>query len=370
MTNEEKDHEGCCWGDRIFFILALSGNQLLAQTEAVTLDTVVVTTGRTEEKLREISQNMDVITSEELSRSSSSELVDILKKYGIQINQYQSSGSGQESITIRGFSSSYHGNDINSSVLILIDGRRLVGDSLSMQSLNNIERIEIIKGPGSMQYGSSAMGGVVNIITKRGGENPNLKMDAGFGSWGQQKYSFFGSGQKDKLDMAAGVSYYSINDYKDGYGIKHDNSGLDYRVNSMINPGWNFNDYHRLGLSIQASKNNDGGAEATTTLRYINKKLVSLDLLYEGVSEDGDKSWLARFYSGESSYQLDNTILSSLTRYNNSRSVNDFQGAQGQFSWNFDRLGLMIGADWINYDFSQKQYGANQQLNSTNKSDY
>lgn len=354
----------------VFPFLLFSGAPLEAQSEVLSLDTIVVTADRTAESIRGVSQNMDVITTEELQRSPAYGVMDVLKKYGIQINNNGSAGAGQESITIRGFSSGYHGNDINSSVLILIDGRRAVGDSLSMQSLNNIERIEIIRGPGSMQYGSSAMGGVVNIITKRGGENPNVRLEAGFGTFDYDKQSLFASGQIGKFDLAASGSRSSIDDYKDGEGVKHDNSGYDYRVNSMANIGYNFNDYNRLGLSLQASRNNDGGPEADP-FRYIDKDLKLYDLLYEGGTEDGDKTWMARFFGGKSSYSIDYTLAASGQRFKQSKSENDFYGAQGQFSWAFDRVAFTAGADWTSYDFTQTQMNSsNTYMQSFNDSTF
>jgi vitamin B12 transporter len=345
-------------------VLCFNGTSLLAQSETVSLDTVVVTAGREAETLREVSQNMDVITEEEIQKSSATEVKDLLKQYGIQVGYDNSAASGEETITMRGFSTGMHGNDVNSDLLILIDGRRAVGDSLSMQSLNNIARIEIIRGPGAVQYGSSAMGGVINVITKRGGERPQIRLEQGFGSFGEAKTSFFGSGQKDKFDFALGASYYTIDDFVDGSGKKQGNTALDYRVGSMANLGWNFNEFNRLGLSIQASKSDDAGrnnysgtgAARVLQPRYVSRDLTSFDLLYEGSTEVGDKSWLARYFRGKSTYQIDYAATPTVVGYKSSDSENEFQGAQAQLSWDFDRVGLTGGLDWISYDFDQKQW--------------
>jgi len=377
-----------------FFALVfafMSPLPLGAQSGTLALDTVVVTADRSAETLREVSQNMDVITEEEIQKSSAREVTDVLKQHGIQIDYNNSPGSGEEGVTMRGFSTSMHGNDINSNLLILIDGRRAVSDSLSLVSLNNIARIEIIRGPGAVQYGSSAMGGVINIITKRGGPRPNIRLESGFGSFDQRKHSFFGSGQKDKLDFALGASYFTIDDFIDGSGQKHHNSGLDYRTGSMANLGWNFSENHRLGLSAQTSKNKDAGREYSDPLlpRYVNKDMSLLDLLYEGSDEDGDKSWLGRYFFGNSTYQIDQTSTSTantpigqrirdIGRYKSSESENDFQGAQAQLSLGLDRLGLTGGLDWVYYDYTQEQWsiptsGANAASiyrSSTNDADY
>ncbi|MDR1167181.1 MAG: TonB-dependent receptor plug domain-containing protein, partial [Deltaproteobacteria bacterium] len=126
------------------------------------MDTVIVTTGRTTETFREISQAVTVIPNEVFVNSAGRDLSSVLSDYGIQINYQNNRNYGNAGITMRGFSTSTHGNDIFSNVLVLIDGRRAGMDSVGIMGLGNIERVEIIHGPGSVQYGAAGMGGVVN----------------------------------------------------------------------------------------------------------------------------------------------------------------------------------------------------------------
>jgi len=375
-------------------LLLTGAGPLHAQTEAgelkdaapsMYLDTVVVTADRHDESLREVSQSMVVIEEKEIQNSAATDPTDLLKKYGIQVNQSDGAAYGQDSITIRGFSSSYHGNDINSNVLILVDGRRAVGDSMGVMSLNNIARVEIIRGPGAMQYGSSAMGGVVNFITKRGKEDPNLYLEAGFGSFSRQKYSFFGSGMRDKLDAAVAVNYEKVGDYKDGAGVQHKHSGQDGKWGYQANLGWNFNENHRLGFSVQGSKLEDAGkgflegsARSPYHYRFLDKEVNSVDLLYEGATGAGDKSWLARYYQGISKYDLNRLYVDGKLPawVHNSSSETDFKGAQAQLTWDWARVSLTGGVDWIEYDMKQNQYptpgnrGTSGPNWSDNKGDY
>ncbi len=342
---------------------------------AAALDTIVVTADRSPVSMRELSQTVDVITAEEIEKSGALELKDVLRRLGVQVDENSSANSTQEGVTIRGFSSSYHGNDVNSSVLVLVDGRRAVGDTLSMASLNNIERVEVLRGPGAMQYGSAAMGGVINIITKRGSYDPNLRLEAGFGSWGKAKTSFFGSGRKDKLDFAVAASYLGqADDYKDGSGFEHLNTDLHANLNAMTNLGWNFNEFHRLGVSVQTAKVDQAGEGLASDddREDIDRELTSFDLLYEGSTADGRASWLARYFMGSSAYDLYRSDA-SLGTFLTSASENDFYGAQAQLSYNFSRLSLTGGLDYIKYDMSQNQYGTGSKfgkLRSTNEGDY
>lgn len=108
-----------------------------------------------------------VIDRDEIERSAASSLIEVLNgKAGIQIRDTLGDGN-HASISLRGF-----GDNAVNNVLVLVDGRRLNNPSLSGPDLNsvplaNIERIEILRGAGTVLYGDQAVGGVVNIITRR-----------------------------------------------------------------------------------------------------------------------------------------------------------------------------------------------------------
>ncbi len=124
-----------------------------------TLSTVVVTgTGRNK-RLKDSPVVTEVITGEEIDASSAASLTDVLMNYGVQFTE-NPMGSY---IRLQGLG--------QSRVLFLIDGRRITGRvarrlDADTVPLENIERIEIVRGPQSALYGSDALGGVINIITK------------------------------------------------------------------------------------------------------------------------------------------------------------------------------------------------------------
>lgn len=148
-------------------------NITLVAEDTTTLDDINVTTVSTasgyEQKLKDAPASITVISGEEIAKKSYTDLSDVLKSVPGVIVQ----GSGTEqSISIRGMSSSY--------TLFLIDGRPAQGgDTFEfngggkgqqlalMPPLEMIERIEVVRGPASGLYGSDAMGGVINIITKK-----------------------------------------------------------------------------------------------------------------------------------------------------------------------------------------------------------
>jgi vitamin B12 transporter len=141
----------------------------LAQTTA--LAPVVVTGSREPLPLDRLVGDITVIDEKRIRESSADSLESLLSRAGgIQLSR--TGGPGQTAgVFLRGSSAS--------SVVVLIDGVRIgsatLGQAdLSSLSLASIERIEILRGPGSSLYGSDAIGGVVQIITKRGEGPPNV----------------------------------------------------------------------------------------------------------------------------------------------------------------------------------------------------
>jgi len=112
-----------------------------------------------------------VIDREQIERSASSNVLDVLRSQaGLQIRDTMGDGN-RAAISLRGF-----GENAINNTLVLVDGRRLNQPTLSGADLNsvplaNIERIEIIRGAGTVLYGDQAVGGVVNIITRTPSSN-------------------------------------------------------------------------------------------------------------------------------------------------------------------------------------------------------
>jgi vitamin B12 transporter len=138
----------------------------ITQAETTTLDTVVVTATRTETPLSQIGSSVTVITAEEIEEKQQTQVLDVLRSVpGINLYRYGNLGS-TTSISLRGTS--------NTHTLVLIDGVEFRdaagfgGANLAHLTTDNIERIEIVRGAQSVLYGSDAIGGVINIITKKG----------------------------------------------------------------------------------------------------------------------------------------------------------------------------------------------------------
>lgn len=178
------------------------------------LSEVVVTATRSERAIESIPQNVNVIGREEIDRTAAIDLTDLVKKTaGVDVIQYPGLLSG---IGIRGFRPQFSG--INQRTLILIDGRPAGATNLAAIDMNNVERVEVQKGPASALYGSQAMGGVVNIITKKTNGEVKGRAFAGIGSFGITQGGFsLGGNVTDKLDFDASFNNYSQSrDFKIG----------------------------------------------------------------------------------------------------------------------------------------------------------
>ncbi len=145
------------------------------------LDEIVVSATKTEEKRKDIANSVIVKDETDIKESAAQSVGELLaNEPGIDWQTYGNYGGATQEIHIRGM----RGN----ASQVFINGVNVASPSFGRAdvgriALNNIERIEVVKGSGSLLYGSGAMGGTVNIITKRPSRDiMNLKFGAGYGS--------------------------------------------------------------------------------------------------------------------------------------------------------------------------------------------
>lgn len=149
----------------LIFILLPYGSQAAEPAPAESLPPMVVTATRTEVPLNQLTTSLTVITSEEI-RERQSELVSEVLRDVAGVNVVQTGSMGTDtSVFIRGSASN--------QVLVLIDGVEINSTTTGAYDFanlmtENVERIEVLRGAGGTLYGSQAIGGVINIITKRG----------------------------------------------------------------------------------------------------------------------------------------------------------------------------------------------------------
>ncbi len=221
-----------------------------------TLEQVVVTATRTEVPVAELGVSATVITAEEVQRRQTTDVLELLRDVvGLSVVQNGSRG-GLTELYPRGGESNF--------TLVLIDGVQAneAGGGFDFSSLttDNIERIEVIRGPQSALYGSDAMGGVVHIITRRGQGAPTVTVSTAHGAHsengkyvGEQRFGF--SGGNDWMGYS--FSYGRVDDH----GILEVNN--DYwnntfsgRVDLYPQEKWDFTltlrgSFNRLGIPTE-----------------------------------------------------------------------------------------------------------------------
>ena len=159
---------------------------------------------------------MDVITRADIERTPQTGVVDVLKKLAaVDVIQYPSLLAG---VGIRGFRPQTGG--LQQRTLVLLDGRPSGAYNLALLDLQSVERVEVLKGPASALYGSSAMGGVVNVVTRRSTGAPAGSVSASYGTFQTSELAARAGGAfAGRLDGDVSLRLYEQgDDYRIGEG--------------------------------------------------------------------------------------------------------------------------------------------------------
>jgi vitamin B12 transporter len=158
---------------------------LAAAAGSTALEPVVVTATRTENPAGEVLASVELVPGEHLAMRPAADLGDALRFVpGVEVARLGGPGQ-QTSLFVRGTESNH--------VLVLMDGLRINPGTIGTAALQNVapefvERVEVVKGPRSTLYGSDAIGGVINIITRRPDDGASVQ--AGYGSFDTRTASF------------------------------------------------------------------------------------------------------------------------------------------------------------------------------------
>ena len=323
------------------------------EEDAVMLDQVVVTGTRTPKLLKDVPVVTRVIGENDIKRLDVNNIGNVLEAE-IPGIEFSYSMNQQKSINMSGFG----GN----AVLFLVDGERLAGETLNnvdydRLNMDNVERIEIVKGAASSLYGSNAVGGVVNIISKQSSLPWYLNVYGNYGSYNQARYGGTVGFNKGIVNSMTNIQFTSIDginldndgDYSSVYGY----STKNFKERLVLNITDKLKVTARAGFFFRERK-----ASASSRDRY-----YSYTAGLKGNYAFDDKN------SVELSYSFDQYDKSDYYLYNR-RNIRDYSNTQNIFHVMYNHTFmngniLTVGSDCMNDYLMSYQFKDNGSYTQT-----
>jgi iron complex outermembrane receptor protein len=350
---------------KIFFVVTVimifSAGFVYADTDEsgdVDLERIVVTPTRMEQSDYEATSNVTVIGSGEIESSGARNISAVLEQKA-GINVYNNSSDKTNKVDIRGFA-----DTVVNNVLVLIDGRKV--NSIDMSGpdwlqipVESIERIEVLRGAGSVLYGDNAVGGVINIITKKGTGKFSGRIGTMLGSYKTRQDDIEIQGSKDKLSYYLYSKYYETEGYRANSALlsKDINARIDFDPEDLlslgISGGWHKDDYGMPGgLDDQGQLDSYGRRGSATVSDFASTKDRYIKLSMEAKPQFHDVdlgkfaidysyrnrdaySWFNNYSTGwgawptATKYQIDSRGITIKHTYNKGISDNAFNTVTG-----------------------------------------
>ncbi|WP_182077295.1 TonB-dependent receptor domain-containing protein [Deefgea sp. CFH1-16] len=338
------------------YLLILSAlASIPAMAEVTQLNDVVVTATRIAQPLREVVGDVTVLDREAIAAQGNSSLQEVLSRQpGIQISN--SGGPGKStSVYLRGAN--------NSQTLVLIDGvnfgsATLGGASLQNIPLDQIERVEILRGPAASLYGSGAIGGVIQIFTRQGKAKSSVEIGYGNHNTVDAKATLAGGDEATRYSITAahfktdGVNAIvnpknsNYNPDQDGY----ENNSLSLAAQHKINT------QHAFGVSALGAwgENHYDGSISNSAYKPVAQSYDYRDKSFNGSANVWSKNqwndiWTSHIKAGTSIDEGRNYTPFSATNYQD--KVSKIKTQQTLLSWVNDVsiLGgtLQVGAETL-----------------------
>ena len=254
------------------------GTTEASDTPVYALDAVVVTANRTPQKITETNADISVVTREEIETMHMQNVEEALRTVpGVQFLSYGASNAQWNAGRVR-----INGSD---DIVVLVDGVRVsdfTGAHTSgglyaalTSNMNNIERIEVLKGSAGALYGSAAKGGVINIITRKINKTQSV-IDISRGAYGRKNYNFNTQGKVDRLSYNAYYGYNLSGNIRDAKG--HIWPGKSDFKSMGASLSYDFNDKSKLSFSYNNSKSDFNAYDILTNQNFRDNKYYTNDM--------------------------------------------------------------------------------------------
>ncbi|GAC1381912.1 MAG: TonB-dependent receptor [Hymenobacter sp.] len=301
----------------------------------------MVTANRAATARSKVPQQIQVISRQDVQQTPAQEFTDVLKKNAsVDVVQYPGLLSG---VGIRGFRPQTGG--LNQRTLLLVDGRPAGTTNLATLDLGSVEQIEVLKGPASALYGSQAMGGVVNVLTRRSR-----------GAVRSSLFAEYGSFQTFKIGAATGGNLTQKMDFDLSFGL------FDRAQDYKLGEGGIFRRWLDAGSATKTYA--DGTTQATDDARADGQRRAFTKLgYYSGALRLG--------YQVSKSWHVDVRGERFVAR--NVESPNDlFYGNQGPSSKDIERQNVDVSAtgDYARHQLFVRGYASKETSNNNTLADY
>ncbi len=328
---------------------------------AGTLPEVVVTATSIPQPTKEVPVHVQVVTSQQIREADAKDMSDVLARY--VPGHFHKYGVDYSSVGIRGFrSNSMVGTDLKSRTLILIDGMRAGTGRISNLPVDNVDRIEVVRGPGSVVYGGSAMGGVINIITRRGTGEAKGSVTAEVGSSDQYKVMGEASGavKEDAVGYAIGGHVEGQGDYVTGGGKTIDNSQMKNKglSGSLTYRKGGRDSFNAVGIVNKAESGSPGSGAFPSSTDKSSTLYQRASLDWTTTREGGAAGWYGRAYAVKSAYDWNDGETEIDTISGGLRAGLDFE------TGSFGNLILGVEYDRIKENQRETVWGPNTRYNN------
>ncbi len=325
-------------------------------------DTIVVTPTRVAESSRAVIGDITVISAEQIAAAGQTTLVELLQSQpGLEVTQQGGAGT-LASVRIRGGNSGH--------TLVLVDGLRVGSATVGTTPLENIaldqvERIEILRGPASSLYGADAVAGVIQIFTQQGRGAPRLSASLGGGSYGlvQGQASYGGQAGATQFSLGAGYSRTDggVSAARPGtWGYNPDDDG-DEKRSAHLNVEHAINERHRVGLGGMVNRD-DVEYDAGTADDVARNDVNSVSAWWKGRLTD---TWTSELRAGLGQNHTENFSLGASTgRFDTDQLQylwqNDFALAIGHLTASLERNEQKVDASTVAYARTRRSVNAGQ----------
>ena len=318
-------------------------------TSQASLEEMVVTATAIPVPTKELPVAVEVVTRKEIEESHANDLAELLVEKLPE--HFQTYPGALSSVTVRGQRTNTTGTDVKGHVLVLIDGHRAGTGNIAAIPLENVERVEVVRGPGSVIYGSAAMGGVINVITRKGSGTPsgNVAMEAG--SWDAVKGRALASGglMNDKVGFSLTGRGVHHGNYEMGGGRTYANTAYNdeaYSLSLLATPHPDHK-FFAVGNYFRAwDVGSPGPTYALSRDDFADLLRRYGSLAYDGANPEYKLNWHLSYYN-----VLDRYNYNSPSYLYSTTTDTTTQGVRGSFTlptFSFGRL--LLGLEWDGID--------------------